>query len=400
MRGQIRPKKAPPYTTTPAGITQSTRDTPGNNFNDEPENGIIGTPAFEAPADDIFNSMILDWTFHDENGLPHDDFGSSILQLQPPEAAATSNTTSSLTLNHTDSSSGSVNTHSQNNDDGLIRIVQDEPPTQRPLPSPHYLGYSVAEGLESPDVFLQLTDLLVTLENLSRRLPPFHVHNLDETQLESYRTSYQSSSRSNTNQVADDDHDFGVGKTFAITNKLADIYIPLIEQTQKRKKTSHKALDPAGRPMDAVDHALLCLLFACHNRLVDLWHSMLAHAAAVHGSPRYAPNAEGRVQARCAQFSLGSYVPSSSLTVIPVEIIILQELGTHLGSRIERLIAVIDSDSTATRDETEKETISQSTAATVQAAKALHQRALHMCAEISQLKRALEESTAKPSAAA
>ncbi|RAO70151.1 uncharacterized protein BHQ10_006163 [Talaromyces amestolkiae] len=50
--------------------------------------------------------------------------------------------------------------------------------------------------------------------------------------------------------VSDDEVNFGVGKSYALTHKLADIYIPLIEQTRQRKELSGGGVrELEGRPM-------------------------------------------------------------------------------------------------------------------------------------------------------
>lgn len=330
--------------------------------------------------------MVMDWTVQ-ENGLLHEDV-ESMPQIQLPDDINTSNTT--------DSSSNSANTSSH--DDSLIRILQHEP-TSRPRPSSNYLGFSVPSTLQSPDIFLQLTNISVTLENLARQLPSFLVHNTEVAGYDEISTANDSRRSGNTELVIDDNLEFGVGETYAITNKLVDIYIPLIEQTQQRKKTSGDVHDLSGRPMDEVDYPLLYLLFACHNRLVDLWRSMLIHRKAVLKSPRYSPDATGRVRARCAHFKMGSYEPSLSSSVVPMEVIVLQELANHLVKRIQDLIRVIDPEDaqSAAEDDGEAATRLQSIKAAVLSAKAVHQRALGMATEVSQLKSTLEEATTKTS---
>lgn len=332
--------------------------------------------------------MVLDWTVP-ENDLLIDNF-DSISRFQPPvtDENTTLSTGSEFTpgQNHADiRSDGSLR-------DDEIRILEHEP-AQRPKRFPHYLGIDVPETLQSPNIFLQLTNISVTLESLARQLPSFTVHN-QSLNGEKLNTELPDSG----SIVSDDEVNFGVGKTYALTHKLADIYIPLIEQTQQRKELSNDGVrDPAGRSMEPADFSLLWLLFSCHNRLIDLWHAMLLHGKMVQDTDRYSPDAVGAHKGRCARFKMGPYEPSSSSTVVAMEIIVLQELAIHLASRLNSLIEVIEPGDSADGSPSTTEDDSQSLKATVMTAKALHDRALAMRAEISQLKSMLEESIARKS---
>lgn len=327
----------------------------------------------------------MDWTVP-ENNLLIDNF-DSITQHQPP---ATDENTPVRTGNEVTSSQYHADDSSLRDDE--IRILEHEP-TQRPKRSPHYLGIDVPDAIQSPNVFLQLTNMSVTLETLARQLPSFTVHN-QSLNAEKIQPELSDSG----SIVSDDDVNFGVGKTYAMTHKLADIYISVIEQTQQLKQLSSDSVrDPAGRLIDSVDSSLLWLLFSCHNRLIDLWHAMLVHAKMAQDTDRYSPDAVGGHKARCARFKMGSYEPSSSSTVVAMEIIVLQELAIHLASRLDSLIEVIEPDDSADGSSDVAEDNSASLKATVLTAKALHQRALAMRTEISQLKSMLEESITKKS---
>ncbi|OKL57279.1 hypothetical protein UA08_07567 [Talaromyces atroroseus] len=286
--------------------------------------------------------MVLDWsgTGHGE-GDGFLESIPSIPQLQPDTSEnGTSNTA------HSSHSGNSIE------QDNLIQILPHEP-IARPQSSPYYLGYSVPDTLQSPDVFLQLTHILVTLEGLARHLPSFQTHDSS------------AEPTSSTTSSAEVDHNYGVSKAFAITSKLADIYIPLIEQTQQRRDQKKKKNNNNNNT--EIDYSLLHLLFACHNRLIDQWHSMLKHAEIVH---KTSPDGQTR-QSRCAQLSLGSYVPSSSATVVPMEIIMLQELAMHLASRVDDLIGVVAANN---KQEADNDIIDHHHIAL--SAKALHERAL------------------------
>uniref|UniRef100_A0A093VDN5 Transcription factor ACEII n=2 Tax=Talaromyces marneffei TaxID=37727 RepID=A0A093VDN5_TALMA len=197
----------------------------------------------------------------------------------------------------------------------------------------------------------------VTLESLARQLPSFTVHS------QALNAEKKNPGLSDSGSiVSDDEVNFGVGKTYALTHKLADVYIPLIEQTQQRNQlSSDGTLDPAGKAMDSVDSSLLWLLFSCHNRLIDLWHAMLVHARMVQDTGRYSPDAVGAHKARCARFRMGSYEPSSSSTVVAMEIIVLQELAMHLASRLNDLIEVIEPDNSTDGPPSTTEDKSQNT---------------------------------------
>jgi hypothetical protein len=319
--------------------------------------------------DDIFNSMVLDWSSHDNGFLDS-------VPLQPDTSTA-------------EPSNDDGNTACSNGDENFIRILQHEP-TPRPQPSPYYLGHAVPDALHSPDVFLQLTNILVTLEGLARHIPSFRVH--DEEQLQRGTSSTSS---------AEVDHDYGVSKAFAITSTLADVYIPLLEQTRQRKSRN-----PASESIEstestesteslcATDYSTLHLLFACHHRLIDQWAAMLRHAEMVH--KKDSPDAKARAS-RCAQFSLGSYVPSSSATVVPMEIIVVQELAMHLASRLGELISIVspgtDADADADVEVEVDVEVELAEKSIVLSGQALHGRAMGMRAEIARLKGALENAT-------
>lgn len=323
-----------------------------------------------------------------------------LFQVQPPatdDATVSSDDPAKLpSQDHAGRSSNNIISH--HIEENHIRIMEHEP-VQRPRQSPQYLGFPVPDGLQSPDVFLQLTHLMVTLENLARQLPSFSVH--DEAMNRNSTQSGSSTPRNNASVISNIDYesDFEVGKTYAVTHKLADIYIPLIEQTRQRKKLGRdKVFDPYGKPMSSIDQSLLLLLCSCHNRLIDLWHSMLVHARKIQDPDIYSADTIKEHKARCARFTMGPYEASSSSTVVDMGIIILQELAMHLANRLKNLIDVIDSE----EEEEEEAVIPQTneveeTAGDLQSirsmvitAKALHRRALGMRRDISQLKSILE----------
>ncbi|KAE8549953.1 hypothetical protein EYB25_008478 [Talaromyces marneffei] len=373
MRGQVRPQQQP---------TRQSSAIPVDSLNMGLESEF-SISNFDA-NDDIFDSMLMDWTVP-ENSLLIDNY-DSISQFQPPVTDESTTVIIGNEACHADSG------RNDSIKDDEIRILEHEP-TQRPKKSPHYLGIDVSDILQSPNVFLQLTNMSVTLESLARQLPSFTVHS------QALNAEKKNPGLSDSGSiVSDDEVNFGVGKTYALTHKLADVYIPLIEQTQQRNQlSSDGTLDPAGKAMDSVDSSLLWLLFSCHNRLIDLWHAMLVHARMVQDTGRYSPDAVGAHKARCARFRMGSYEPSSSSTVVAMEIIVLQELAMHLASRLNDLIEVIEPDNSTDGPPSTTEDKSQSLRATVLMAKALHERALALHREITQLKSMLEESIAKTS---
>lgn len=327
----------------------------------------------------------MDWTVP-ENNLVIDNF-DSISYVQPPvtDENATICTGSEL---------ASVQNHADVGNDGNLKDdeirIQEHEPAQRPKSSTHYLGIDVPDTLQSPNVFLQLTSMSVTLESLARQLPSFTIHK----QAMNAQPIQSNTSDQIGDIVSDDEVNFGVGKTYALTHKLADIYIPLIELIQQQKELSSGGVgDPEGRSTESVDYSLLWLLFSCHNRLIDLWHAMLLHARMAQDTDRYSSDAVGAHKARCARFKMGPYEPSSSSTVVAMEIIVLQELAMHLASRLHSLIEVMQPDSAG--GSLPPEDNLQRLKATVLTAKALHERASAMRAEISQLKSMLEESIAK-----
>lgn len=327
----------------------------------------------------------MDWTLPDNN-LLIDNF-NSISQPLPPGTDENKTSSSGSDIHSAQNHADIRNDGSLKDDE--IRVFEHES-IQRPKRSTHYLGIDVPDTLQSPNVFLQLTSMSITLESLARQLPSFTVHK----QAMNAEPVQPGTSDRIGDIVSDDEVNFGVGKSYALTHKLADIYIPLIEQTRQRKELSGGGVrELEGRPMGSVDFSLLWLLFSCHNRLIDLWHAMLSHAKMVQDTDRYSPGAVGAHKARCARFKMGSYEPSSSSTVVAMEIIVIQELAMHLASRLNSLIEVMQPDSTD-RSPTIEDNL-QSLEATILTAKALHERALAMRAEISQLKSMLEESIAK-----
>lgn len=331
----------------------------------------------------MFDSTNLAWTTP-ENNFWIDSF-DPVSQIQPLVIDEHANISAGSEV--TSGNRHADNRHDNNLKDDGIRVLEHEL-APRPKKSTRYLGIEVPDTLQSPDVFLQLTSMSVTLESLARQLPSFTVHK----QAMNSQSTQPDTSDQIGDIVSDDEVNFSVSKAYALTHQLADIYIPLIEQTRQRKGLSGDGIrDPAGRSMEFVDFSLLWLLFSCHNRLIDLWHAMLIHAKMVHDNS----DVFGSHKALCARFKMGPYEPSSSSTVVAMEIIVLQELAMHLATRLHNLIKVIQLDDSTDGSSNTTEANLQSLRGTVLAARALHGRALAMCTEIAQRKTILEDSIAE-----
>ncbi|KAH8691306.1 hypothetical protein BGW36DRAFT_388079 [Talaromyces proteolyticus] len=377
MRGQVRAKPLS------SGVS-SVRDVVLDN---EPP-----IPAFGEP-DELFNDMAMEWSVHNTTSIDEGfDWISQLHpQTEPSQWHSQQFDNSTGPVIHADTSNTDTsNQHSSEtaDRDEKIHIIPNDP-TPRPMHSHHYLGYSVTGDLQSPNLFLDLVNLSVTLETLSRRLPPFSVHNL----------AAENGAAPNEELYPKDPFEDDVGNTFSVTHKVVDLYHTVIKHLAQRK-TMADVVDSEGRQVSPRDSSLVFLLFSNHHRLIDLWHSMFTHAHTVHRTDILPPGAE-RHRAHCAKMRMGSYVPSSSSTVVPVEIIVVQELAMHLTKRVEELIKFVEPAESSSPNKEPGESVSTeqngsaSDNAIVVAATDLQQRMVGLQAAILQVRSNLEDAIAR-----
>lgn len=350
-------------------------------------------------ADDLFNNMAMDWSAHNSTSL-NGEF-DWISQLPPQTESWNMNgeampqfesNTDSTSDNNIDSSNKlhSETANSFSHEDERIQIVPNEP-TLRPKPSAQYLGYSMPESMQSPTLFLDLVNLSVHLENLSRQLSPFSLH---ETETEGDDSppgvveTPPSSKPSASSPATESDADPETGNVFAVMHKLVDLYQAVIQHLAQRRAMQNKVVDSEGGHISANDASLVYLLFSNHHRLVDLWNSKFTHSNTVLRTDRL-PMGTERHKSHCAKMRLGSYVPSSSSTVVPMEITVIQELAVQLTKRVGDLQQAIEA--------AEAETQQQQTTGNgmISAATDLQLRMVGLQTGIQQLRGRLEEAIAK-----
>jgi hypothetical protein len=144
---------------------------------------------------------------------------------------------------------------------------------------------------------------------------------------------------------------FSLDRTFQLTQSLVDLY-PQFIKTFIHKEPSDlrqplfdclSSLDPPREPpLDPIpnfdeasrtsnpapvltsnisgqrNHASILLILSCHHRLIDMWKLMFSHI--------YATPADTLGQ-HCLKFKIGSFMPSTLSSAVPVEIIMIVELA-------------------------------------------------------------------------
>ncbi|QKX60635.1 uncharacterized protein TRUGW13939_07781 [Talaromyces rugulosus] len=367
-------------------------------------------------VDDLFNNMAMDWSAHNSTSLNHTSLneGFDWISQLPPQTESwhtpamngeampqfDSNTDST---NNTDSSNKyqSEITNSYSPEDERVHIVPNEP-TQRPKPSAQYLGYPVPEAMQSPSLFLDLINLSVHLENLSRQLPAFSLHETAGDDSPLGIETPPSSKPSASSPATESDTDPETGNVFAVMHKLVDLYQGVLTHLAQRRvmRDDSVVVDSEGGRISAHDSSLVYLLFSSHHRLIDLWHCMFTHSKTVLRTDKLPMGAE-RHKAHCAKMRLGSYVPSSSSTVVPMEIIVIQELAMHLTKRVGDLLQAINSaeasSTTSPAKADKQQTSGNATVAMISAATDLQQRMVGLQTGIQQLRVGLEDAIAKQS---
>ncbi|CRG86812.1 hypothetical protein PISL3812_03824 [Talaromyces islandicus] len=354
--------------------------------------------------DDLFNNMAMDWSAHNSTSL-NGEF-DWISQLPPQTESWDTpamhgeampqfdSNTDSTSNNNIDSSnmphSETANSFSQV--DERVQIVPNEP-TQRPKPSPQYLGYSMPESMQSPSLFLDLINLSVHLENLCRQLPPFSLHEAaEEDSSPAVMDTPPLSKPSASSRATDSDAESETGNVFAVMHKLVDVYQAVIKHLAQRRAMRDEVVDSEGGRISAMDSSLIYLLFSNHHRLIDLWHSMFTHSKTVLRTDKM-PMGTERHKAHCAKMRLGSYVPSSSSTVVPMEVIVIQELALQLTKRVGDLLQAIEA---AEADKQQQQQQQETTGnGMISAATDLQQRMDGLQTGIQQLRDRLEEAISK-----
>jgi len=194
----------------------------------------------------------------------------------------------------------------------------------------------------------QLAEFSINLDHHASLIPPLAVHRLGSDQRPSVPC-------------------FSLDRTFHLTQCLVDIYPEFIktfvhkEQSDGRQppfeclltlepSSLEPSLEPALDPTPNLDdtsrtgntapastsfssgqrsHASILLILSCHHRLIDIWESIFSHI--------YATPADTLGQ-HCQKFKIGSFVPSTSSSTVPLEIVMVAELATQLLERIQGLV--------------------------------------------------------------
>jgi hypothetical protein len=312
-----------------------------------------------------------------------------------------SNTDSTNNIDSSNKNQSETANHPSIPEDERVQIVPNEP-TQRPKPSAQYLGYAVPEAMQSPSLFLDLINLSVHLENLSRQLPSFSLHETAGDDSPRGVETPPSSKPSASSPATESDTDPETGNVFAVMHKLVDLYQGVLAHLGQRRamRDDSVVVDSEGGRISAHDSSLVYLLFSNHHRLIDLWHCMFTHSKTVLRTDRL-PMGTERHKAHCAKMRLGSYVPSSSSTVVPMEIIVIQELAMHLTKRVGDLLQAINSAEAGSTspDKADKQQTAGNgtTVAMISAATDLQQRMVGLQTGIQQLRGSLEDAIAKQS---
>ncbi|MCJ1472481.1 hypothetical protein MMC13_001129 [Lambiella insularis] len=118
----------------------------------------------------------------------------------------------------------------------------------------------------------------------------------------------------------------------SISQPLEDLSLPATRSTSNcsyvdDRCTAHSARqNPSGRKRLRHDHASVLLILSCHHRVIDIWERVLDHVLAipVHLLGKH-----------CPRFQIGSFVPSSSLASIPVEIVMCAEFAAQLHNQVQ-----------------------------------------------------------------
>ena len=211
---------------------------------------------------------------------------------------------------------------------------------------------SGSQGVSDPKLTLlsltkQLAELSISLVEHTATIPPESIHQtglLTRHPDTTSETAFDDSNVHSTtlsspvliNNARKPVPRFSMPHTFQLTQDLIDIYREFVDfitrsETFRSITTSifNTNKDTLGRSSAASrDDATVLILFSCHHRVIDMWHRIMGHILLipVHLLGKH-----------CAKFRIGSYVPSSSLTTMPLEMIMCSELATQLVDSIREL---------------------------------------------------------------
>lgn len=238
---------------------------------------------------------------------------------------------------------------------GQLRLYPDggfQAQPDPPMPGPQ----TASEPLSAPAALTrQLAELLISLEEHASLIPPLSIHRLSSEQQPS--GPY-----------------FSLDRTFHLTQTLIDLYLQLTKTIIHREPTDIRrppsgslssfepflnpndlsspqlsqehalkppsSFDGASRttnvtpvvtsdPRPHQNHASILLILSCHHRLIDMWESIFSHIPAIPA------HVFGQ---HCLKFKIGSFVPSTPSSAVPMEIIMVVELATQLLERIRELV--------------------------------------------------------------
>lgn len=144
---------------------------------------------------------------------------------------------------------------------------------------------------------------------------------------------------------------FFLDRTFQLTQSLVDLYPQFMKTFIHKEPSDHRqppfdclsSLNPPREPpLDPIpnfdeasrtsnpapvltsnlsgqrNHALILLILSCHHRRIDMWESVFSHI--------YTTPADTLGQ-HCLIFEIRSFVPSTSSSAVPLEIIMIVELA-------------------------------------------------------------------------
>ena len=187
----------------------------------------------------------------------------------------------------------------------------------------------------------QLAELSISLEEHTSLFPPLSIHR------------ERSDQRTNVPY-------FSLDQTFHLTQSLIDLYPQFVKVFVSRDsidlqqppsnglnsleasvghasncspKDSDMTSDIAPIPWPQPNHASILLILSCHHRLIDMWQSIFSHISAM---PAHT------LGQHCLKFKVGSFVPSTTSSAVPMEIIMVVELATQLLGRIKEMVDRIE----------------------------------------------------------
>ncbi|MCJ1250904.1 hypothetical protein MMC30_008132 [Trapelia coarctata] len=162
------------------------------------------------------------------------------------------------------------------------------------------------------------------------------------------------------------------------------------------RRTDNPTSVVISNPTPQRNDASILLILSCHHRLIDMWESIFSHISAMPAQS---------FGQQCLKFKLGSFVPSTSSSAVPMEIIMVVELMTQLLEHIQELVARMEdpvpisaTNSTAAEESPKgsnghgpEDRKSSDVDATVMASKLVLNRAKGLVEEIGRIRDAMQE---------